>query len=257
MKAAANGVLNLSTLDGWWAEAWANASRKLPPIGWSIGRDLPYITVDLHDQADSEDLYELLEQVVIPTFYRRDEQGLPRDWIAQMRSSIRQLTGTFNTHRMVWQYYQEFYRPAIERFERFSAHDLRRSQELANWRSSVAEHWPEIEIVAVEADGPETLHSGDALDVAARLHPGSLTPEDISVEVYVGNLDGDRTIDHGRALPMQRFEPSIDGLLSYRARLISGGTSGERGLTVRVVPRHPDLVTPFIPGLITWAHDPE
>ncbi|HEX7104105.1 MAG TPA: alpha-glucan family phosphorylase [Nitrolancea sp.] len=257
MKAAANGVLNLSTLDGWWAEAWANARCDLPPIGWPIGRDLPYLTVDLHDQADSEDLYDLLEQVVIPTFYRRDEHGLPGDWIAQMRSSIRQLTGTFNTHRMVWQYYQDFYRPAIERFERFTENDLQQSQELAGWRAGIADHWPEIEIVSVEASASGTLYADQSFEVATRLYPGSLKPEDLSVQVYAGNLDGDRTVDRGQVLAMEPFGPATDGLLAYRARLTAGGTSGEHGLTVRVVPHHPDLVTPFIPGLITWAHDLE
>jgi starch phosphorylase len=253
MKAAANGVLNLSTLDGWWAEAWANAKPELPPIGWPIGRDLPYISVDLHDQADSEDLYELLERIVIPTFYRRDAKGLPHDWIAQMRSSIRQLTGTFNTHRMVWQYYQDFYRPAIERFERFIADDLRESQAFARWRADIAEHWPEIEIVSVEADAPETLHSGQAFDVATRLRPGSLRESDYSVQLYVGNLDGDRTVDRGQSLPMQPVGRTSDGQVAYRVKLKAGGKSGEHGLTVRVLPQHPDLVTPFIPGLITWA----
>jgi len=253
MKAAANGVLNLSTLDGWWAEAWANSNPESPAIGWPIGRDLPYITVDLHDQADSEDLYDLLERVVIPTFYHRDVHGLPHDWIDQMRSSIRQLTGIFNTHRMVWQYYQDFYRPAIERFERFTANDLRQSRDLVRWRVDVAEHWPEIKIVSVQVDGPETLHSGQSFDVSTQLRPGSLKPDDFSVQLYVGNLDGDRTVDRGQALPMKPFGRSNDGLLSYSTRLKTGGASGERGLTVRVLPHHPDLVTPFIPGLITWA----
>jgi starch phosphorylase len=253
MKAAANGVLNLSTRDGWWAEAWANARTDLPPVGWSIGRDLPYLTVDLHDQADSEDLYDLLERLVIPTFYRRDEQGIPYDWVAQMRSSIRQLSGMFNTHRMVWQYYEDFYRPAIERYERFTANDLRQSQALARWRSSTAEHWPEIEIVAVQTDAPETLHSGQSFDVATFVRPGSLPPDDFSVQLYVGNLDGDRTLERGDALLMIPSGHLKDGLLTYRARLQAGGPSGKHGLTVRVLPHHADLVTPFIPGLITWA----
>jgi starch phosphorylase len=257
MKAAANGVLNMSTLDGWWAEAWANAAPDLPSIGWSIGRNLPYISVDLHDQADSEDLYELLERVVIPTFYRRDKHGLPRDWIAQMRSSIRQLSGVFNTHRMVWQYYQAFYRPAIERFERFLENELCESRELARWRANIAEHWPEIEIVSVEANGTGTLHSGQSFDVAARLRAGSLRPEDLSVQLYTGSLNGDRTLDRGQVLPMEPSGPAADGLLVYRVRLTADGSSGEHGLTVRVVPKHLDLVTPFIPGLITWAHDIE
>ena len=253
MKAAANGVLNLSTFDGWWAEAWTNARPDLPPIGWSIGKNLPYITVDLHDQADSEDLYDLLEHVVIPTFYRRDEHGLPNEWIAQMRSSIRQLSGVFNTHRMVWQYYQDFYRPAIERFERFTANDLRGSRALARWRADVAEHWPELEIVSVETNAPEILHSGQSFNVAVRLRPGNLKAEDLSVELYVGHLDGDRTVERGQVLPMEPSGRSADGQLAYRARLKANWASGEHGLTLRVLPRNPDLVTSFIPGLITWA----
>jgi starch phosphorylase len=255
MKAAANGVLNMSTLDGWWAEAWNNADPQSPPIGWTIGRSQPHLSIDLQDQADSEDLYDLLEQAVVPTFYRRDAQGLPGDWIAQMRSSIRQLTEVFNTHRMVWQYYEQFYRPAAERFERFTGSDLKVSRELACWRQETSERWSEVRIESVEANAEETMRVGETIEVSAHVHTGSLRDDELDVQLYAGSVEHGDQFSNGVALPMQHCGHDAEGNPVFRAHLTLDGLSGRRGYTIRVLPRNDDLVTSYIPGLITWASD--
>ncbi|HEX6066797.1 MAG TPA: hypothetical protein VFZ04_21325, partial [Longimicrobiales bacterium] len=109
MKAAANGALNLSIPDGWWAEAWTDHNNVAHPIGWSI--DAPHVE-EGQDKADADALYTLLESDVIPLFFRRDEQGVPREWLERVRASIVQNVPFFNTHRMVGDYTNEAYLPA-------------------------------------------------------------------------------------------------------------------------------------------------
>jgi starch phosphorylase len=111
MKAAANGALNLSIPDGWWAEAWAEHNRLPHPPGWSIEA---HADADHQDHADADALFNLLEQEVAPLFVQRDEQGVPRAWCERIRSSLRQIVPYFNTHRMVAEYLEHVYVPAHE-----------------------------------------------------------------------------------------------------------------------------------------------
>jgi starch phosphorylase len=109
MKAAANGALNLSIPDGWWAEAWDEHNRLEYPIGWSIAA--PHVG-EGQDRADAEALFTLLESKVVPLFYARDQNGVPHKWCERVKASIRQVVPYFNTHRMVSEYVTEAYVPA-------------------------------------------------------------------------------------------------------------------------------------------------
>ncbi len=253
MKAAANGVLNMSIIDGWWAEAWKNSDSHRPPIGWAIGRSEPSPTLEIQDQADAQDLYEVLEHQVIPTFYRRDDDGLPHDWIEHMKSSISQLTGVFNTHRMVWQYYQRFYLPSARRFEHLMADGLSPSRDLAQWKQQARERWNAVQVLEVETDAVESVSTGATFDVLAHVQLGDLRASDLNVQLYVGPVDGDSEIVSGSPVPMVFQEQDGNGTAVYGARIETDHASGLRGFTVRVLPRHDDLVTPFLPGLISWA----
>ncbi len=256
MKAAANGGLNMSTIDGWWAEAWKNASLDRAPIGWAIGRSEPFPSLEIQDQADSLDLYEILEQHVVPTFYRRDADGLPHDWIDQMRSSISQLTGVFNTHRMVWQYYQHFYLPSAHRLERRSRDDLIVSRALACWKEQVRQHWGEVRVLEVASDIRDSVSPGSTFEVSAHVQTGDLGPEDVNVQLYVGVVDQDDEITSGSSVPMSLIRHDEHDNPVFSARLQTSPSSGVSGFTVRVLPRHEELVTSFLPGLITWAERP-
>ncbi len=253
MKAAANGGLNMSTIDGWWAEAWRDATDDRPPIGWPIGRSEPFPSLEIQDDADSLDLYEILEQRVVPTFYRRGADGLPHDWIAQMRSSISQLTGVFNTHRMVWQYYQHFYLPSAHRLERRSRNDLAVSRDLACWKQRVRQHWSTVRVLEVESDSLDTMPPGSSFEVVAHVDTGNLGPEDVNVQLVVGAASDDDEIVSDATVPMSLVRHDGDGHPVFSAQLQVERTSGVKGFTVRVLPRHDDLVSPFLPGLITWA----
>jgi starch phosphorylase len=111
MKAAANGVLNISVLDGWWAEAYQ------PSIGWATGREEDYEDYEHQDEVESQSIYDLLEREIIPLFYDRDDDGLPRGWIRQMKAAMRTICPEFSSARMVREYCQQFYTPAAEQYQ--------------------------------------------------------------------------------------------------------------------------------------------
>jgi starch phosphorylase len=268
MKAAANGVLNLSTLDGWWDEAWhrsksgfsdgeGDAESSADPIGWAIGRGETYDDPSYQDQVEAEALYELLEHDVIPTFYQRGSDKLPRHWIARMKASIGSLCHYFNTHRMVRQYTERFYLPAATRHEQLAADGMARAKALAAWRTRVQEHWASV-CVEMVSTGPLTeLRVGDQTKLSAQVHLGLLTPEDVKVELYLGRVNAAGELVQAQVTPMQLAKPNgaqaQAGSYWFEVGAVACCRSGLHGFTIRVLPHHPDLTTPFLPGLIVWA----
>ena len=141
MKVLPNGGLNLSILDGWWDEAWQDAGAQKRFIGWAIGNGESYDNPDYQDQVESSDLYALLERDIVPGFYERSADGLPRRWIAQMKSSISTLCPEFNMQRMVRQYAADFYVTADDKYQQLTANQAARARALAAWTSHVQAHW--------------------------------------------------------------------------------------------------------------------
>ncbi len=249
MKAAANGVLNLSALDGWWDEAWRQDSN----IGWAIGRGEIYDDPDYQDQVEAEALYDLLDGDVIPTFYDRGEDKLPRRWIERMKASIGNLCHFFNTHRMVREYTERFYLPAAERQERLMADGVARARSLAAWKARVRDQWSNIRIVSVTADSLDEIKVNSEIKAQAELSLGALTPDDVSVELYMGLVNADNEIVEARAIQMQPVGPGGSGRYRFEVSSVTCGRSGLHGFTVRALPRNPDLIERFLPGLIVWA----
>jgi starch phosphorylase len=255
MKAAANGVLNASTLDGWWAEAWDTFGSHGVPIGWAIGRGEEYADPEYQDQLESEALYEVLERDIVPTFYDRGADALPRRWIAAMKASIGNLCPTFNTHRMVREYTDRFYLPMAERTRAQAANGLERALALAAWRTRVVAAWPRIAIQSAETDLADGVSPtiGQSVRTRARVQLATLTPEDVTVELYVGRVDAQGELVHAQPVPMHLVGRDGDGSHVFEADSPLWRGSGLNGYTVRVLPSHPDLSTPFQPGLIAWA----
>jgi starch phosphorylase len=255
MKAAANGVLNLSTLDGWWDEAWWGMDLDAAPLGWAIGRGEDYEDPEYQDQVEAEALYELLEQEIVPTFYARAADGLPRRWIDRMKSSIGQLCPVYNTQRMVKQYAEGAYRPAFARYQRLAADGQARARALAAWRQRVEKRWGQVRLEAIDCGLPPAIRVGEEICAQARVHLDGLGPEDIAVQLYLGRLDAQGSFLDPEATPLSLVGP--DGAAAFHFE--SGRTicrrSGLHGYTLRVLPHHPDLATPFVPGLITWASE--
>ena len=148
MKALANGALNVSTLDGWWDEAWRAATAENCFIGWAIGRGESYDNPDYQDQVESAALYDLLERDVVPAFYERGADNLPRRWIASMKASIARLCPSFNMQRVVNEYAADFYLTAHQRFRDLTADGAHRARTLAAWASRVRANWGAVRIRA-------------------------------------------------------------------------------------------------------------
>ena len=246
MKAAVNGGLNLSTLDGWWCEGYS------PGVGWAIGRGEVYDDPDEQDRLESGSLYEILEQEVIPLFYERGRDGLPKPWIARMKKSIQELGRYFNSHRMVSDYVHFAYLNGGHNYVEMTCDDQAKAKALASWRARVRAHWHEIRVEAVESNAETTLAVGDLLEVTARVRLGNLRPDEVVVQLSHGVIAKPGELSHEMCTRMEPDDAPADGVHTFRCS-VPCRHSGRRGFAVRVLPTHPDVVHPFEPGRITWA----
>ena len=252
MKALANGVLNLSTLDGWWDEAVRMQPQGTHAIGWSIGQGEIYESQEYQDQVEAEALYDILERDVIPTFYDRRADGLPRRWISLVKSSISSLCPHFNTNRMVREYTERFYLHAHSDFQLLAADHATKARSLASYLDRIRKFWHLVNIEMLKADLPAEIPVGAQARFQARVRSGPLTPEDLRVELYTGRLDADGEIMEPTISEMKPVNIKGDFIL-YEGEASPFKGSGRHGYTARVLPRHPYLRNPFVPGFIKWA----
>jgi len=246
MKATLNGAINVSILDGWWAEAFN------PNTGWSIGRGEEYRDEDYQNEVESNALFDLLEKEIIPLFYARTTDDLPRPWIAKMKSAMRAIGPYFNTNRMVRQYAEEMYLPALQRAEILSKDNFEHAKQLAAWKQNLRANWNTLKILDVKNEKHDGFKVGDPCVIHAWLDLGKCQSDDISVEIFYGPLDANGDIESPRTAPMQYLKQAENGSHEFTGT-IKLEASGRIGHTVRVLPRHPDIDNPFREGLIHWA----
>ncbi|MFC1716375.1 alpha-glucan family phosphorylase [Candidatus Poribacteria bacterium] len=246
MKAAANGVINMSVLDGWWHEVYNS------DIGWAIGREEDYDNADYQDMVESNAIYEMLEKEVVPMFYNRGTDHLPRGWIARMKTSMSAICPKFNTHRMIHEYIKQAYHPCIAQWGSLTADDFAKVRELTSWKSCVRQNWSDVRIDKVEMDEVSEVKVGEHVTVKAQVHLGNLTPEDVAVEVYQGEVDPQGNLINALSVFMNCSESHGEGDHTF-VGAIPCRSSGLRGYSVRVLPRHYDLASPHELGLILWA----
>jgi len=249
MKVAANGGLNVSILDGWWAEGYE------ADTGWAIGSGETYDDLEYQNAVESQALYDLLEKEVVPLFYDRGPDHIPRGWIAKMKSAMSKLAPVYNTNRMVREYSEMFYNPATHRYDELMGQEMKESRDLANWKRRVREQFHNVRIESVNdtigADG-SGARVGKEVKVEAVVDLGQLTPQDVSVELYCGVLDEEGQLSDGQALQMQQGE--VDGGRRVKYSIGMPCTrSGQTGYTVRVMPHHANLPDARDLALIRWA----
>lgn len=251
MKALANGALNVSTLDGWWDEAWQMGTDSGTDVGWAIGSGETYEDPGYQDQVEAEALYDLLEREIVPTFYERRADGLPRKWVDRMKSSMAKLCPEFNMHRMVIQYADEYYLEAHRRHCQLHADSSARAKSMGAWKKRVEAAWPRLRLVPMPVAESE-VDLGKDVTITAEVALDALTPDDVTVQVLTGRVDVRGELREPTVIAMECASRASSGNFQFRA-LWRPEKSGLCGYAVRVLPKHPDAVNSFFPSLITWA----
>lgn len=247
MKAAANGGLNLSILDGWWEEGYD------PSIGWAIGNGEVLDNHAYQDEREAAQLYDQLEHEIVPLFYDRSPEGLPREWIARMKHSIATYNNSFNTHRMVQEYTERIYLTAAARAKALQSEDLARARVLSKWQQKIQEAWQRVQ-VSVTDDSPQgSQKMGLPFTIRACVKLGDLLPDDVEVQLYLGRVTAKGEIMDATIIPMVLAEVEDGTSHLYEATNVTCTSSGSAGYTVRVLPKHQDQVSMQHSGLVAWA----
>ena len=245
MKAAVNGVLNVSVLDGWWCEGYS------PDTGWAIGQGEEYLDHEYQDLVDSQALYNILENGAIPAFYERNNGDAPNGWIKMMKSSMKMALVQFCTHRMVAEYRDLFYTPALEMHAKITADGAIEARNRLVQRERITSHWDRVQVKPVVKNQEGPFRVGQTMHMTTEVNLGDLQPGEVDVEFYYGKMKPDGSLSSGQTQPMVVSEELGNGRYLYSAELTCD-ISGRFGYTARVTPGNDDLLK-FTPGLITWA----
>ncbi len=249
MKAALNGALNLSILDGWWVEGYDDAT------GFKIGNGEEYDNVETQDHFDAEMLYNTLEREVIPLFYERSEIGLPMQWISKMKATIQMAGERFSSQRMLKDYTRHFYLPAIEAGRKMRRDQHRLTRDTTNWVTRVGNSWDKIDIRNVEVpDLGATLYVGQEFPITIEVFLGEIGPDDVEVQIISGRLDSQEQIKDFQPAAAQTAnngQPSNDGVYVFTGE-VTCRESGRFGVTARIIPKNENMPHPFQPKLISW-----
>ena len=236
MKVLVNGGINLSELDGWWAEAYT------PEVGWALGDGHEHGDDPRWDAAEAESLYQLLEREVIPQFYTRDSQGIPTAWVERMRASMATLTGQYSAVRTVREYTEKFYLPAAKGYAERSANKGAVGAQIAQWRCDLQDKWSALRFgdVKIRTEGAQHIFE-------AQVYLNGLPPEAVSVEVYASG-----------ATPVRQEMRPVQQLVgtghawAYQARVSAERSASD--YTARIVPKHDGARVPLEAGYILWQH---
>ncbi|MGE5680979.1 MAG: alpha-glucan family phosphorylase [Bacillota bacterium] len=248
MKVIANGGLNFSVLDGWWDEGYD------AEVGWKIGNGEEYLDLEYQNEVESRQLYDALETDIVPLFYNRSTDKLPRLWISKMKSSMKKLGPQFNTNRMVEQYFTKFYNRAYESRKALTKNNYQQVRALTEWKKKVRDSWGQVKFVSLGYEGSSNdVKVGTEFIVKAEVQLGALSPEDVEVQIYYGSVDK-QDIAHANSFVNMEYDKSKSrhGSCYYKGAIVSQN-SGQYGFTARILPKHPLLISPFDLGLISWA----
>jgi starch phosphorylase len=245
MKAAVNGVLNLSILDGWWCEGYSEE------VGWAIGHGEEYPDSGYQDAVEAQALYNILENGVIPTFYERKNGDAPNRWIRMMKAAMKMAMRDFCSLRMVADYRDRYYLQAGRRYEELVADDGAESRNIAAQIKRLRSYWSQVRIDPPARDSRGSYRVGDPLRITTRVELGDLKPEEVLVELYYGLLESVDSIRQGRTEAMSVAEDLGGGAYTYACTIKCSG-AGRYGFTARVRPQG-DQRMQTTPLMIAWA----
>uniref|UniRef100_UPI00055720ED alpha-glucan family phosphorylase n=1 Tax=Chrysiogenes arsenatis TaxID=309797 RepID=UPI00055720ED len=247
MKVTPNAGLNMSILDGWWEEGYNSE------VGWAIGVPEIYDDPEYQDEVESNAIYTLLEKEILPTFYDRSADGIPRRWIQFVKEAMTQLLPVFNTNHMVENYTNHFYLNASINWNQCEYDNFAHARAVAAWHQRVLQHWHEVCVTDVKVEHThDTLGVGESAKITAEISLGTLAPTDIIVEVYYGKVEYSGNIIHGKSEWLSNVESLGDGRYRFTGTLACD-RSGRFGCTVRVLNNSPlDIRRLDVAPLIWW-----
>jgi len=248
MKAAMNGVINLSILDGWWVEGFSDDT------GFKIGNGEEYESVELQDHLEAEMLYNALEREVLPLFYDRNEIGIPLRWIAKMKASIRMAGQQFSTGRMMIDYVHNTYLPAMDAAVRMQADDYQLTRDVTAWMDRMNRSWSQLAITGVDVpDVGGTLYVGQKFPITINVRLGEISPDDVQVQIVSGHLDSQEKIISGKPLAavLNSDGNGQDGVYAFSGEVVCR-ESGRFGITARIIPQNEHMPHTIKPKLISW-----
>lgn len=250
MKAAINGALNFSVLDGWWDEGYTEQT------GFKIGNGDEYDNTEIGDRLEAESLYNTLEREIVPLFYEREGRDYPEEWVYLMKHSVKMAGKQFSAARMTTEYCDRFYIPTLKAFDELSAKNFARTRQLTDWLDRVQKNWDKIYVRNV--DMPEigqTVSLGQRIPVHLQIYLDSLRPQDVRVEIVAGRLSSHEQLVNFEPVEAklngQLANPPSDGIYEYHGEVICR-ESGRFGITARIVPRNEYLAESPKPKLISW-----
>jgi starch phosphorylase len=245
MKAAVNGLMNVSTLDGWWCEGYSEE------VGWAIGKGEEYRDHGYQDAVESQALYNLLENEVIPCFYERRNGDFPNAWVKKMKAAMKMAMEKYCSLRMAKDYKDRFYAGAAANYDRLIRDHSAEAASLATQFNRLQSLWRNIRIDMPTRDRRGTYHVGETMRVGATVCLGELQPDEVDVELCYGAFKSLDALAAEHVQPMRVDKAQEKGCYLYSCELACA-VAGRFGFSVRVTPRG-DHWLKFYPGLITWA----
>jgi glycogen phosphorylase len=237
MKVLVNGGLNLSELDGWWAEAYC------PEAGWALGDGREHGEDPAWDDHEADQLYRLLEEEVTPCFYDRDERGIPRAWVARMRKSMAELTPRFSSNRMVREYVDRFYLPAGRNYRARKANNVEKAAEICGWRESLKKNWHRLRFGALEVQERE-----NAYYFSLPVYLNGLDPSAVTVQIYADSSGGEAP----ELYPMARGRRLAETQNAYSYALTIPVHRPGSDYTPRIIPFQEEAAVPVEEHHILW-----
>ena len=244
-KAAANGVINFSVLDGWWAEGYNQKN------GWKIGTNSEYQSYDEQDDVDAKSIYDTLQNKIIPIYYEKNEKGYSDKWLEIMKNNIATNAGRYSMSRMLDDYTKDIYVPLMNATKN-SYNDLTNVATYNTWKTEIVKAFNNIKITQDESNSNDiTVNAGKVINVKCNIEiPENITIESIDPQVYYGKITMSGVVDDIQVLPM-RLEKEENGLYTFSSK-INLKSGGDYGYTFRIVPKHPMLLNQMDLNLIKW-----
>ena len=244
-KAAINGVPNFSILDGWWAEGYDSKN------GWAIGTNDEYDSYEAQDRADSDSIYNLLENKIIPAYYHQGKDGVSDDWIKLMKNSIISNAGRYSTARMLVDYTEQFYMPLCNLTNTYFK-NMETVTEYKAWKDKMYANWGDVSINQINNLDNIVVDAGNNIDVMCSVNLPNINVENIEAEVYYGKILDNGTVENVSIFPMTLINSDDEERNYTFATKIELNSGGNFGYTFRIMPKHDMLLDPENMNLIKW-----